>query len=385
MRLDVVQDAPTGSFQDRGPIARVVGGVAVVALDDGVQPPDANLPTVSDIAPPAAARHSTSRPWWMLLGVVAGMLAVVALILAGVTLLTAPPAATQVALDLTPQSELDRNWGTYMSEREWGTPREAVNGDGWGLTWRGAIGTQYRYSSDAIAGFTDATNQFRLGWAFWDGAEDHVTERFAGLTNPGGAAGEQITDDRVFDENGPTHAYDRLTYRYPPRTEWFSIDLETARYDSTSMTFVATVTNTTSDTRSLDVVFKAWLPPGGLVEPLDNGVLLHGTDSVVAVVGQPPSEWQISSDKGALDANLRADGLAGDQGGHIGALAYRLEIPAGAQSVIRLGASQAVVTDNFPLEAARDQATQAAMDRLDSSDAIISADAPNRARRSPTR
>ena len=281
---------------------------------------------MSDHAPPAAARQSSGRPWWLLLGVVAGLLAVVALAFAAITLLAPPPQPTAVALDLPPQATLDQSWGTYLSEREWGTPREAVGDNGWGLNWRSAITTDYRYSDDGIGGFSDDQNQFRMGWAFWDGADDHVTERFNGLSNPTAPAGEQITDDRVFHENGPTHAYDRLTYRYPRKTKWFSIDLESARYDSTSMTFVATVTNTTSDTRSLDVIFKAWMAPGSEVQPLTNGILLHGADSVVAVVGQPPSEWQISSDKGALDTNLRGDGLAGDQGGHIGALAYRLEI-----------------------------------------------------------
>ena len=35
------------------------------------------------------------------------------------------------------------------------------------------------------------------------GTQDHVTERFNGLSNPAGPAGEQITDDRVFHENTP--------------------------------------------------------------------------------------------------------------------------------------------------------------------------------------
>ncbi|MDL2335409.1 MAG: trehalase family glycosidase, partial [Chloroflexota bacterium] len=74
-----------------------------------------------------------------------------------------------------------------------------------------------------------------------------------------------------------------------------------------------------------------------------NGLVLGGQSSTVAVVGDAPSEWQISPDKGALDANLRGDGLSGDQGGNIGALAYRLEIPAGASKVIPIGVAEAAV------------------------------------------
>ena len=345
----------------------------------------ANLPQVSDSAPPSATgqgpgrrrwalpgSRGAPRPWWLTLGVVAGLLAVVALSVASFVLFVSPqPSPAQISL--TPRSELDRRWGSYLSEREWGTPREALNASGWGLLWRSAIDTEYRYSDDGIAGVTDERNEFRLGWAFWDGGEDHVTERFNGLGGPQGPSGEQITDDRLFHENEPRHAYQRLTYRYPSETEWFSIELETARYDSTGMTMVATVTNTTTESRSVNVVFKAWLAPGGEVEPLDDGLLLRGADSVVAVVGQPPSEWQISSAKGALDANLRGDGLVGDRGGHIGALAYVLEMPAGAASVIHIGVAEVALSDSLSPEAAVSAAATQAGTVLDESNEIIAA------------
>ena len=314
--------------------------------------------------------RSGRQPWWLTLGIVAGLLAVVALAVAAVTLLAPPPAAQ---LNLVPRSELDDRWGSFLAEREWGTPREALNGSGWGLLWRNAITTDYRFGDDGIAGFSDRDGEFRLGWAFWDGAEEHLTERFSGLGNPEGASGEQITDDRVYHENEPRHAYQRMTYAYPPGTRWFSIELETARYDSSSMTMVATVTNTTTETRSVDVVFKAWLGAGGAVEPLDNGLLLRGRSSNLAVVGDVPSEWQISADKGALDANLRGDGLTGDQGGNIGALAYRLEIPAGANKIIRLGVAEVAVADGVTPESARTMATEQAHAMLDQGSQIVAA------------
>jgi hypothetical protein len=308
----------------------------------------------------------------MLLGIVAGVLAIVALVYAGITVLAPPPAQTPTLVDLQPAAALDSRWGSYLSEREWGTPREAAGNNGWGLTWRGAITTPYKYGEDGIAGWSDNSDQFRMGWAFWDGTQDHVTERFNGLSNPGSPSGEQITDDRVFHENGTTHAYDRLTYRYPMPDDWFSIELEAARYDSTTMAFSATVTNTTSDTRSVDVVFKAWTGADGTLEPLTNGLLMKSPTSYVAVVGQPPSEWQISGDKGALDENVRAGTLTGDQGGNIGALAYRLEIPAGSASVIRLAAAEVAFDDTTPEDVARAQAAQVAADRLVQSDSIVS-------------
>jgi hypothetical protein len=310
----------------------------------------------------------------MLLGIVAGVMAVVALGFAGFTLLSPPPAATSAALTMPAATSLDQRWGTYLGEREWGTPREAVGSNGWGLSWKGAITTPYKYGDDGICGWSDETDQFRMSWAFWDRTQDHVTERFNGLSNMAGPAGEQITDDRVYHENSLTHAYDRLTYRYPMPDKWFSIDCESARYDSTSMTFAVTVTNTTSDTRSLDVVFKGWTGDASEVEPLTNGLLMRGATSYVAIVGRAPSEWQIDGDKGALDANLRTDaGLNGDQGGDIGALAYNQQIPAGAQSVIHLGAAEVGFDDVTGEDAAKAEAATTATDRLRQSDAIIAA------------
>lgn len=309
----------------------------------------------------------------MLLGFVAGALAIVALGYAGITFLTPPPVATPIDAALAPLAELDNTWGTYLSEREWGTPREDVAGNPWGMTWTGAITTDYRDGDDGIAGWTDSKGEFRLGWAFWDGTQDHVTERFDGLSGPAGPAGEGISDDRQFLENSAAHAYSRLTYLYPKSTRWFSISLEAARYNSSSMALEATVTNTTSDARTLNVVFKSWMGQNNELEPLSDGVLMHGTDSYVAVIGQPPSEWQISADKGALDANLRGTGLDGNQDGNIAALAYKLEIPAGAKSVIRIGAAQVKVTAATPDAAARSQAWQDAAARQAQSDSIIAA------------
>ncbi len=304
----------------------------------------------------------------MVLGAVAGSLALISL---GITaaVLVQPSAGTPAALELMPAAELDTNWGSYLSEREWGTPREAVGLNGWALDWQSAITTDYRFGSDGIGGVTDANGQFSLGWAFWDGQQDHVTERLNGNASIAGA--DAISDDRVFHENEPTHAYQRLTYRYPQGSDWFTVDLETARYDDTSMTMVATVTNTTSEPRNLDVIFKGWLAPGGAVDSLTDGLLLHGTKSVVAVVGQKPSQWQITSDKGALDANLRGGGLVGDQGGNIGALAYRLEIPGNGESVIRFGIAQAPVDQASDAAQAADDASGAARAVLAESDQIV--------------
>ncbi|CAN5800549.1 glucosidase [soil metagenome] len=288
-----------------------------------------------------------------------------------VLLLPSRPA-TAPALDLARHEDLDRRWGTYLSEREWGTPREAIGSNGWGLSWRGAIDTEYRYSDDGIAGLTDRENEFRIGWAFWDGRQEHVTERFLGVSNPQGESGEEITDDRVFRENTPSHSYSRLVYRYPAADGSFEIQLESAKRDSNSMVLSATVTNTAASTRSLYVTLKGWLAPGGQVQPViaggpttagaNDGLLLLGEQSAVTIVGRQPHGWQISDEKGALNEGLRAGlaGLSSASSGHIGALVYRLELAASETQTIRfaltegeLGASEAAA------ESAREMLDQA--------------------------
>ena len=86
---------------------------------------------------------------------------------------------------LLPWQELDQRWGAYLPEREWGNPREALNGDGWGVDWIKAISTQYRFGEDGIAGHpcTDHGEK-QFAWAFWDGKSGPITERLNGATNP---------------------------------------------------------------------------------------------------------------------------------------------------------------------------------------------------------
>lgn len=246
---------------------------------------------------------------------------------------------------LVAEADLTSRWGTYVSEREWGTPREAVGTDGWGLSWRGAIDTEYHYSDDGIGGITDVDNEFRLGWAFWDGQAEHVTERFYGVTNPQGDSGEAIVDDRVLHENTPHHAYARLVYDYPTDSHAFEVQLEMAKLDSTTMVLSASVTNTTPATRSLHLVLKASTVASDDVEPIDGGFLLKGAATDVAVVADPADAWQISNAKDALDNNLRGSGLSGDDGGTLGALDFNLQIAGEASRTVHVAITEVALAD----------------------------------------
>ena len=292
---------------------------------------------------PARRRGVLRRP--LVLVVVAAL--ITALVAGALAVSGALRTGPRIGADLPTWDQLDTRWGTYLSEREWGTPREAVGGHPWGLDYLDAIRQEYRFSDDGIAGWTDTTNEFRMGWAFWDGKQPRVAERFFGWGNPSGDHGEEILDDRVFHENGPTHAYARLTYRYPLREPVVAIDLEVAKADSASAVFRATVTRLPGDEDEepealpLDVVFKAWLRPEQVVERTPTGLRLRGASSVVAVAGSEPLSWQVSAQKRALDRDLRDGALADQAGGHIGALAYRPSLAPGASATLTFAMAEA--------------------------------------------
>jgi len=254
--------------------------------------------------------------------------------------LTQPRPPEPDLAGLTPWHQLDRRWGTYLSEREWGTPREDLNGNGWGRSATTASDDEYRFFDDGIAGLSDDQGEFRIGWAFWDGQEPRVTERFDGASNPQGVNGETILEDRVHHESSPTHSYERMTYRYPFEQPRFSIELQSAKIDSETMVLRATATNTSADPGTLHLVLKGWLAEDAPVTAETGGLILHGESSRVAIAGDEVDDWLITSERSALDERLRGPGLHGGGSGHIGLLSYALEMASGESRDVIIGIAE---------------------------------------------
>jgi hypothetical protein len=271
------------------------------------------------------------------LAIVAGGAVFLAATLISGTLLA--PAAR----DLAPWNELDARWGTYLPERQWGTPHEAVGGDGWGLDYLSAVRRDYSFGEDGIAGLTERSGTFNLGWAAWDGLQVRVAERYFGWSNPSGEHGEAIVDRRVFDENTPTSSYTATTWTYPNSDPRYEIDMVSARADASSGVMAATATNTSDEGGTLQLVLKGWLTDPALrAEVIDDGLLLHGPDSVVAIVGDGIDSSQASDEKRALDEQLREHGsLAGGTEGHSGALAHELELGPAETRMVSVGWAEA--------------------------------------------
>ena len=264
-------------------------------------------------------------------------LTLVAVVAAG--LLLGPPGTPA----LTPWDALDTRWGTYLSEREWGTPREAIGDDPWGMDYLEAVRVPYTHGEDGIAGLVDRDGTFHIGWALWDERQVRVAERFFGWGNPSGEHGEDIVDDRVFGTNTPTGSVAEMTVRYPNTDPQFRIVLTEARVDDASGVLLASVDRDAGTGRDgattprspatdlelpLHVVLKGWFhDPSNAVEPIEDGILLSGPDSSVVIVTASPDDRLVSAEKRALDEELRAGDMVEVSDGHIGALAHRLLVP----------------------------------------------------------
>jgi hypothetical protein len=111
-----------------------------------------------------------------------------------------------------------RKWGPYLSERQWGTVREdySDNGDAWGyFPFEMAASRAYRWGEDGIAGISDDKQRLCFSFAFWNGKDPILKERFFGLSNAQGNHGEDVKEYYYYLDNTPTHSYMKMLYKYP--------------------------------------------------------------------------------------------------------------------------------------------------------------------------
>ncbi|MCK8490286.1 glucosidase [Spirosoma sp. RP8] len=111
-----------------------------------------------------------------------------------------------------------RQWGPYVSDRQWGTVREdySANGDAWNYTTHDmARSYTYRWGEDGIGGFCDDKQQLCLALALWNGSDPIIKERYFGLTNGEGNHGEDVKELYYYLDNTPSHSYQRMLYKYP--------------------------------------------------------------------------------------------------------------------------------------------------------------------------
>jgi hypothetical protein len=134
---------------------------------------------------------------------------------------TTEPAKTAEALRLDEAREQAvpwRQWGPYLSERQWGTVREDYSEDGnaWDyFTHDQARSRAYHWGEDGLAGLSDDHQRLCIALALWNGQDPILKERIYGLTNSEANHGEDVKEYYFYLDSTPTHSYMKYLYKYP--------------------------------------------------------------------------------------------------------------------------------------------------------------------------
>ena len=111
-----------------------------------------------------------------------------------------------------------KRWGSYLSERQWGTVREdySPGGTAWEyLPHDHARSRTYRWGEDGIGGISDRHQLICFGLAMWNGRDHILKERLFGLNGHEGNHGEDVKEYYFYLDATPTHSYMKMLYKYP--------------------------------------------------------------------------------------------------------------------------------------------------------------------------
>jgi hypothetical protein len=111
-----------------------------------------------------------------------------------------------------------QRWGSYLSERQWGTVREdySESQDAWFyLPHDHARSRAYRWGEDGLLGLCDRQGRLCFAFAFWNTRDPILKERLFGLAGPEGNHGEDAKECYYYLDATPTHSYMKALYKYP--------------------------------------------------------------------------------------------------------------------------------------------------------------------------
>jgi len=111
-----------------------------------------------------------------------------------------------------------RQWGPYLSDRQWGTVREDTSpgGDAWNsFPHDHARSRAYGWGEDGLLGISDDGQRLCFAIAVWNEADPILKERLFGLTNGEGNHGEDVKEYYFYQDSTPTHSWMKALYKYP--------------------------------------------------------------------------------------------------------------------------------------------------------------------------
>lgn len=185
-----------------------------------------------------------------------------------------------------------RNWGPYLAGRAWGTVREdySANADPWSyFPHDHARSRAYRWGEDGIAGFCDRYQILCWSMAFWNERDPILKERWFGLVPTEGNHGEDVKECFFYLDALPSHAYQRMLYKYPQREypyvplieenrrrgtrdpefelidtgvfddgRYFDLEIEIAKEDEESLVFRVTAHNRGPERAPIHLIPNLW-------------------------------------------------------------------------------------------------------------------------------
>ena len=148
-------------------------------------------------------------------------------------------------------------WGSYLSERQWGTVREDYSPDGsaWSsFSHADSLSRVYRWGEDGIAGISDNHQRLCFALNLWNEQDPILKEKLFGLTGKQGNHGEDVKEYYFYLDNTPTHAYMKYLYKYPQAAYPYQLLVEeNQQRDRTSPEFELLDTGVFDENRYFDV------------------------------------------------------------------------------------------------------------------------------------
>jgi hypothetical protein len=111
-----------------------------------------------------------------------------------------------------------KQWGPYLSDRQWGTVREdySPTGAAWDyFSHEHSHARAYRWGEDGLLGISDDKQRLCFSLALWNGQDPVLKERLFGLTGNQGNHGEDVKEYYFYLDSTPTHSYQKALYKYP--------------------------------------------------------------------------------------------------------------------------------------------------------------------------
>ncbi|MCU0838428.1 MAG: glucosidase [Rhodospirillales bacterium] len=145
----------------------------------------------------------------------------------------------------------ERQWGTVREDY-------SKDGNAWNyFTHDHARSRAYRWGEDGLAGICDDQQRLCFALALWNGADPILKERLFGLANSEGNHGEDVKEYYYYLDSTPTHSYMRYLYKYPQRAFPYADLVETnARRGRLEPEYELIDTGVFNENRYFDVVVE---------------------------------------------------------------------------------------------------------------------------------